>query len=61
MILCIDPQNSHAIRDKGIILYDKNPQKAEELLIKYLELEPEANDADSILNTIKNLRGRKDF
>lgn len=61
MILSIEPQNSHAIRDKGIILYDKNPQKAEELLIKYLELEPEANDADSILNTIKNLRGRKDF
>ena len=61
MILSIDPQNSHAIRDKGIILYNKNPQKAEELLIKYLELEPEANDADSILNTIKNLRGRKEF
>ena len=61
MILSIDPQNSHAIRDKGIILYNENPQKAEELLIKYLELEPEANDADSILNTIKNLRGRKDF
>ena len=61
MILSIEPQNSHAIRDKGIILYNENPQKAEELLIKYLELEPEANDADSILNTIKNLRGRKDF
>ena len=60
MILSIEPQNSHAIRDKGIILYNENPQKAEELLIKYLELEPEANDADSILNTIKNLRGRKD-
>lgn len=61
MILSIEPQNSHAIRDKGIILYNENPQKAEELLIKYLELKPEANDADSILNTIKNLRGRKDF
>lgn len=61
MILSIEPQNSHAIRDKGIILYNENPQKAEELLNKYLELEPEANDADSILNTIKNLRGRKDF
>jgi len=61
MILCIDHQNSHAIRDKGIILYNENPQEAEKLLIKYLELEPEANDADSILNTIKNLRGRKDF
>ena len=61
MILSIEPQNSHAIRDKGIILYNENPQKAEELLIKYLVLEPEANDADSILNTIKNLRGRKDF
>jgi regulator of sirC expression with transglutaminase-like and TPR domain len=61
MTLSIDPQNSHAIRDKGIILYNENPQEAEKLLIKYLELEPEANDADSILNTIKNLRGRKDF
>ena len=56
MILAIDPLNSYAIRDKGIILYRTNPEKAKELLTKYLEIEPEATDADSILNIIKNLR-----
>lgn len=56
MILAIDPLNSYAIRDKGITLYRTNPEKAKELLTKYLEIEPEATDADSILNIIKNLR-----
>lgn len=56
MILSIDAQNPYAIRDKGIILSSKNPEKATELLIKYLEIEPEATDADAILNIIKNLK-----
>lgn len=56
MILSINAQNPYAIRDKGIILSSKNPEKATELLIKYLEIEPEATDADAILNIIKNLR-----
>jgi regulator of sirC expression with transglutaminase-like and TPR domain len=61
MILAIDTQNPYAIRDKGMIIYSKNPEKAEKLLIRYLEIEPEAMDADSILNIIKNLRERKSF
>jgi len=56
MIFAIDPKNTYAIRDKGIILHDKDPQKSLELLNTYLELEPEANDADIILKIIKSIR-----
>ena len=56
MIFAIDPQNTYAIRDKGIILHDKDPQKSLELLNTYLELEPEANDADIILKIIRSIR-----
>jgi regulator of sirC expression with transglutaminase-like and TPR domain len=56
MIFAIDPKNAYAIRDKGIILHDKDPQKSLELLNKYLELEPEANDADIILKIIRSIR-----
>lgn len=56
MIFAIDPKNAYAIRDKGIILHDKDPQKSLELLNTYLELEPEANDADTILKIIRNIR-----
>ncbi|HEX2405920.1 MAG TPA: transglutaminase-like domain-containing protein [Nitrososphaeraceae archaeon] len=56
MIFSIDPKNAYAIRDKGIILHDKDPQKSLELLNAYLELEPEANDVDIILKIIRSIR-----
>ena len=56
MIFAIDPKNTYAIRDKGIILHDKDPQKSLELLNTYLELEPEANDVDIVLKIIKSIR-----
>ena len=56
MIFAIDPKNTYAIRDKGIILHNKDPQKSLELLNTYLELEPEANDADIILKIIRSIR-----
>ena len=59
MIFAIDPKNTYAIRDKGIILHDKDPQKSLELLNRYLELEPEANDVDFILKIIRSIREKK--
>ena len=56
MIFAIDPKNTYAIRDKGIILHEKDPEKSLELLNTYLELEPEANDADIVLKIIKSIR-----
>ena len=56
MIFAIDPKNTYAIRDKGIILHEKDPEKSLELLNRYLELEPEANDADIVLKIIKSIR-----
>jgi regulator of sirC expression with transglutaminase-like and TPR domain len=59
MIFAIDPQNIYAIRDKGIILHEKDPEKSLEFLNRYLELEPEANDADIVLKIIKSIREEK--
>ena len=59
MIFVIDPKNVYAIRDKGIILRDKDPQKSLELLNTYLELEPEANDVDIVLKIIRSIREKK--
>lgn len=56
MIFAIDPKNTYAIRDKGVILQEKDPEKSLELLNTYLELEPEANDADIVLKIIKSIR-----
>ena len=56
MILAIDPKNTFAIRDKGIILHEKDPEKSLEFLNRYLELEPEANDVDIVLKIIKSIR-----
>ena len=61
MIFAIDPKNAYAIRDKGIILHDKDPQKSLELLKIYLELEPEANDADTILKIIRSIRKKNNI
>ena len=57
MILGIRPESSEEIRDKGILeerLLHYN--EALPLLNKYLELEPEAEDADFILELIKSVR-----
>jgi regulator of sirC expression with transglutaminase-like and TPR domain len=61
MIFAIDPKNAYAIRDKGIILHDKDPQKSLELLKIYLELEPEADDADTILKIIRSIRKKNNI
>jgi len=57
MILGMQPESPEEIRDKGILeerllRYDK----ALPLLNKYLELEPEAEDVDFILELIKSVR-----
>ena len=57
MVLGIQPESPEEIRDKGILEerllhYDE----ALPLLNKYLELEPEAEDADFILELIKSVR-----
>ena len=59
MIFAIDPKNTYAIRDKGVILQEKDPEKSLELLNTYLELEPEANDADIVLKIIKSIEEKK--
>jgi len=57
MVLAIQPKSPEEIRDKGILNerllhYDE----ALPLLNQYLELEPEAEDADFILELIKSVR-----
>ena len=57
MILGMRPESSEEIRDKGILQERLlNYDEALPLLNKYLELEPEADDADFILELIKNVR-----
>jgi regulator of sirC expression with transglutaminase-like and TPR domain len=57
MILGLEPDSPEEIRDKGIIqlrLLQKEP--ALTYLNKYLELAPEADDADDILEMIKSIK-----
>jgi regulator of sirC expression with transglutaminase-like and TPR domain len=57
MIIAMEPDNPGAIRDKGMMLLKrKNHGEAISLLIKYLEIEPEAEDADTILEIIRRIR-----
>ena len=57
MILSLDSTSSEALRDKGIILYrNKEYQQALEILYKYIDLNPEANDIDRILELVKQIR-----
>jgi regulator of sirC expression with transglutaminase-like and TPR domain len=45
------------VRDKGMIfLKGNNPLKALEMLNMYLELDPEAEDADAVLDIIRQVR-----
>jgi len=57
MILSLDSTSSEALRDKGIILYrNKEYEQALEILYKYIDLNPEANDIDRILELVKQIR-----
>jgi regulator of sirC expression with transglutaminase-like and TPR domain len=57
MVLAIDQYNPDAIRDKGIMLLKKgDPQEALKVLNSYLEINPEADDADEILDIIRQIR-----
>jgi regulator of sirC expression with transglutaminase-like and TPR domain len=61
MVLAIDWYNPDAVRDKGIILL-KNGDSSEALKVlnTYLEINPEAEDADDVLDIIRQIRsGRK--
>lgn len=57
MILAIDQYNPDAVRDKGIMyLKNGNTQEALKVLNSYLEINPEAIDADEILDIIRQIR-----
>jgi regulator of sirC expression with transglutaminase-like and TPR domain len=57
MVLAIDKYNPDAIRDKGIMLLKKGDQpEALKVLNAYLEINPEADDADEILDIIRQIR-----
>lgn len=59
MIISIDKTNPYSVRDKGMIFL-KRGQKVEALaaLGEYLEMHPEANDADTILELIRQIRSQ---
>ncbi len=59
MIISIDETNPYSVRDKGMIFL-KRGQKLEALaaLGEYLEMHPEANDADTILELIRQIRSQ---
>ena len=60
MIISIDQHNPDAMRDKGLILLRRgNSTDAVKMLNLYLELDPEAEDADEILDIIRNNRTLK--
>lgn len=60
MVLAIDQYNPDAIRDKGILLL-KNGKSEEALYVlnSYLEIDPEAHDADEVLDIIRQIRAGK--
>ena len=59
MIIGIDETNPFSVRDKGMIFL-KRGQNLEALatLSKYLEMHPETNDADTILEVIRQIRSQ---
>jgi regulator of sirC expression with transglutaminase-like and TPR domain len=57
MVLAIDPYNPDAVRDKGIVLLKNgDPSEALKVLNSYLEINPEAEDADDVLDIIHQIR-----
>ena len=60
MVLAIDRYNPDAIRDKGIVLLKKGTSdQALYVLNTYLEVNPEAEDADEVLDIIRQIRSSK--
>lgn len=60
MIIAIDQHNPDATRDKGMILLKRGKSnEALEMLNLYLELDPEAEDADAVLEIIRQIRTPK--
>lgn len=59
MIISIDETNPFAMRDRGMIFLKRGQQmEALATLSKYLELHPETNDADTILELIRQIRSQ---
>ena len=57
MIMCMDQYNPDAIRDRGMILLKRGKSSdALEMLSSYLEIDPEATDADAVLDIIRQIR-----
>ena len=57
MILAINPDIAEEFRDRGLIFYYKQLySNALSDLTKYLEMQPEAGDADNILEIIRDLQ-----
>jgi regulator of sirC expression with transglutaminase-like and TPR domain len=57
MILDINKDDQHSLRDKGMIfLHKKRYEQALEFFNLYLERFPEANDVDSILELIRKIK-----
>lgn len=57
MVLAIDQYNPDAIRDKGVMLLKNGDTPgALKVLNSYLEINPEAEDADEILDIIRQIR-----
>ena len=57
MVLAIDQYNPDAIRDKGVVLLKKGmTDEALKVLNMYLEVDPEAADADEVLDIIRQIR-----
>jgi regulator of sirC expression with transglutaminase-like and TPR domain len=59
MIISIDETNPFAMRDKGMIFLKRGQQmEALAMLSNYLEMHPETNDADTILELIRQIRSQ---
>lgn len=57
MILDINSEDQHSLRDKGMVfLHKKKYKQALEFFNSYLEKFPEANDADTILELIRRIK-----
>ena len=57
MIISIDQYNPDAIRDRGMILLKRGKStEALKVLNSYLEIDPEAADADAVLDIIRQIR-----
>jgi len=57
MVLAIDPESAEDIRDKGILEERlQNPETALKYLNKYLEINPNAEDVDFILELIRSIK-----